>query len=479
MRTPEKEINRLTRICLVSLFSLSLVTGCDRQQPMGKPAATTVDSFSFDPNPSTYQPFPRGDVLLTGAIVLDGAGNRFDHMDVLLQDGRISAVGEEIQAPDTAVIVDASGRWLTPGIIDVHSHDGTYLLPLTSQDFAISDLSEISEPNAAEIWIEHGINAQDFAFRRALANGVTTIQVLPGSVPVFGGRSVVLKNVPAATVSGMKFPGASQGVKMACGENPKSHFGESGDAPTSRMGEIALMRAAFLEAQVYQREWQDYWQQASGEKPPRRNLELETLAGILNGDFRVHAHCYKADDMSVLLGVASEFGFRIDAFHHAVEAYKVPELFVDQQICAAVWSDWWGYKLEAMDAIRENAAMLDAAGVCTIMHSDSPVVGQRLNIEASKSMGAGRRAGIDIEPRQAIAWLTSNPAKALGLGDQVGQVKPGFNADLVLWSANPFSIYSHADQVYIDGALVYDRFNEAEQPRRDSEMAMPISEASP
>lgn len=453
--------------------------GCDGNRPPAGTAVSGISSFFQDPNPSTYQPLPGGVVLLTDATVLDGAGNRLNGVDVLLRDGKISEVAENLQVPESAVVVDASGRWVTPGIIDVHSHDGTYLLPLTSQDFAISDLSEISEPNAAEIWIEHGINAQDFAFRRALASGVTTLQVLPGSVPLIGGRSVVLKNVPATTVYGMKFPGAQQGVKMACGENPKSHFGESGDAPTSRMGEISLLREAFLKAQVYQQEWLAYWQHPAGVQPPERDLTLETLAGVLNGDFRVHVHCYKADDMAVILGVAREFGFRIDAFHHAVEAYKITGLLEDNQVCAAIWSDWWGYKLEATDAIRENAALLESAGVCTIMHSDSPVTGQRLNMEAAKSIGAGRRAGIEIAPEQAIRWLTSNPAITLGLEDQIGQVKAGLNADIVVWSGNPFSIYSHADQVFIDGALVFDRFDKSHQPVSDSELAFPITEVSP
>jgi imidazolonepropionase-like amidohydrolase len=392
---------------------------------------------------------------------------------VLVQGGKISQVAAQIPTVEGVAVVDASGRWVTPGIIDIHSHNGTYSLPLTSQNFNVSDVSEISDPNVAEIWIEHGINPQDLAFQRALAGGVTTLQVLPGSVPVFGGRSVVLKNVSATTVYKMKFPGAQQGVKLACGENPKSHFGESGDAPTSRMGEIALMRTAFLEAGRYLQEWEAYLENGSSGEPPERNLELDTLAGILHGDFRVHVHCYTADDIAVVLGVAREFGFHIDAIHHAAEAYKVPELLVENNTCAAVWADWWGYKLEAVDAIRENAAMLDAAGVCTILHSDSPVTGQRLNVEASKSMGAGRRAGIDIPPERAIRWLTSNPARALGLQDQIGQISAGFNADIVIWSGNPFSIYSHADQVYIDGALIYDRLDPMHQTRRDIELGFP------
>ncbi len=466
-------MNKGLVLCLAGWYASAVLYGCGMSQPPQRQGGSFVLPFAFDPNPSLYQPLPRTDLLLTGATVLDGAGGRLEHMDVLVHEGKISQVAEHIPVPDGVTAVDASGRWVTPGIIDIHSHNGTYVLPLTSQDFNISDVSEISDPNVAEIWIEHGINVQDLAFRRALAGGVTTLQVLPGSVPVFGGRSVVLKNIPATTVYQMKFPGAQQGVKLTCGENPKSHFGESGKSPTSRMGEIALMRKSFLEAQEYLHEWEAYVQDGSSGDPPERNLKLDTLAGILHGDLRVHVHCYTADDIAVVLGVAREFGFHIDAIHHAAEAYKVPELLLEDSVCAAVWADWWGYKIEAVDAIRENAAMLEAAGVCTIIHSDSPVTGQRLNIEASKSIGAGRRAGIVITPEQAIRWLTSNPAQALGLQDQIGQVSQGFNADIVVWSGDPFSIYSHADQVYIDGALVYDRLDPGHQPHSDIELGFP------
>ncbi len=435
--------------------------------------------FTLDPAPSTYQPLPRRDVLISGVTLLDGSGQRLDNADVLLRDGKIARVGQQLQVDDSVARLQAPGRWLTPGIIDIHSHDGTYVLPLTSQDFAISDLSEISRPNAAQTWIEHGVNVQDMAFSRALAGGVTTLQILPGSVPLFGGRSVVVKTIPASTVQQMKFPGAPQGMKMACGENPKSHFGEQGDTPTSRMGSVAEMRTAWMQAQGYRQQWLDYQASRKATDPPARDLALDTLAGVLQGEINVHLHCYRADDMAVMLNLAAEFGYHISAFHHATEAYKITPLLRQANSCAAVWSDWWGYKLEADDAIRANAAMLETAGVCTIMHSDSPVIGQRLNIEASKAMGAGRRAGLDVTPEQAIQWITANPARALGLHDRIGRVAEGFNADVVLWSGNPFSIYSHAQQVYVDGALAYDRDQPGLQPRRDTELGLPLAEVQP
>lgn len=463
-------------VAAAALFASPVVAAKKKEEER---QSSPVSPSAPDPWPSTYRPLPRADMLITGATILDGAGGRHDAADVLVRDGRVVAVGRNLDAGGAAV-VDGRDKWVTPGIIDVHSHNGTFVVPLTSVDEHGSDVTEISDPNAAETWIEHAVNAQDVAFDRALAGGVTTLQILPGSTTIIGGRSVVLKNVPAITMQGMKFPGAPQGLKIACGENPKLYYGGRGSAPNSRQGELAMFRAAFSAAQ-------DYLERSRGEKPGRggghgaprgpRNLELETLGGVLTGDIRVQAHCYRADDMAVMLGLAREYNFHIAAFHHATEAYKIPGMLREAGTCAAVWSDWWGFKVEAQDAIRENAAFVEAAGGCAMMHSDSPQVGQRLTIEAAKAAGAGRRAGVSLPPETIIRWVTSNPAKAMGLDDRIGTLAPGYNADLVLWSGDPFSIYSHADRVYIDGALVYDRANPAYRPRSDFEIGR--TEAAP
>jgi imidazolonepropionase-like amidohydrolase len=414
-------------------------------------ASKTMPDFAADPYPSTYRPAAAADTLIVGVTVLD-----------LPRSG--------------AKVVESKGRWLTPGIIDVHSHNGTFGLPLTSLDLKSSDVSEISDPNAADTWIEHAVNAQDPAFSAALRAGVTTLQILPGSTPLFSGRSVIVKPVAAPDVYAMKFPGAKQGLKMSCGENAKSYFGEKGEAPNSRQGEIAIVRGAFLRAQTYRNEWREY-ARGKAKKPPERDLELDTLAAVLDGQIPVHMHCYRASDMSAMLQVAAEFGFRIAVFHHAVEAYKIPAQLRSSGTCIAVWADWWGFKMELLDAIRENAAMVDAAGGCVMMHSDSPILGQRLAIEAAKAASAGRRAGIGLPPEHLIQWVTSTPARVLGLGERIGKVAPGFNADVVIWSGNPFSIYSHADQVFVDGVLVYDRAAPATFPRSDFELGRPEMEA--
>jgi imidazolonepropionase-like amidohydrolase len=442
------------RVCLVALAGIAAAATI---AVADVPSTRIPLPFASDPYPSTYQPLPRADTLIVSATILDGAGQRIDDGDVLIRDGKIVAVGHGLKAKGVTTI-EAHGRWVTPGIIDVHSHDGVFSIPQTSGDSDSSDVAELSDPNAADTWIEHAVNAQDPAFSAALRSGVTTLQILPGSTPLFSGRSVIVKPVPAADIYAMKFPGAGQGLKMACGENPKSYFGEKDRAPNSRQGEIALVREAFFKAQDYLQAWRAY-ESGALPAPPARDLKLDTLAGVLTGDIGVHMHCYRASDLTTMLDVAAEFGFRIRAFHHAGDAYKVVDQLKKAGTCVAVWSDWWGFKMELVDAIRENAAIVDAAGGCVMMHSDSATVGQRLAIEAAKAAAAGRRAGLNMPPEHIIRWVTSTPAKVLGLDDRIGTLAPGRNADLVIWSGNPFSIYTKADQVFIDGALAYDRSN--------------------
>ena len=428
--------------------------------------------FTLDPYPSTYRPLPRVDTLITGATVLDGAGHRLEDASVLLRDGKVVAVGAAVAAPAGVTVIDAKGRWVTPGIVDIHTHLGNFPFPFASTDFGHSDVSETTDPNGAHTWAEHSITVQDPAFDAALAAGVTTVQVLPGSANLFGGRGVVLHTVPATTVQARKFPGAPYSLKMACGENPKYNYGDAGRFPSSRMGNMAGYRDAFLQARHYLREWESY-ERGDEKRPPKRDMKMDTLAGVLHGDIKVHMHCYRADEMAELLDLAREFDFRITAFHHAVEAYKIPAQLKQSGTCSAVWSDWWGYKQETLDAIRENAAILDASGACVMMHSDSGIIGQRLVLEAAKATAAGRRAGIDIAKEHAITWVTSVPARAMGLDDRIGTLEPGKNADVVIWSGDPFSVYTLADQVFIDGALAYDRHDPRRQPTSDLDVGQP------
>jgi imidazolonepropionase-like amidohydrolase len=423
--------------------------------------------IALDPYQSTYVRYPGAPTLIRGATVYDGDGGRIERGEVLIRDGTIAAVGQNLAAAD-AVVVDGTGKFVTPGIIDVHSHLGDYPSPGVPGN---DDGNEATAPARPDVWAEHSVWPQDPGFSRALANGgITTLQILPGSANLFGGRSVVLKNVYARTVQGMKFPGAPYGLKMACGENPKRVYGAKG-GPSTRMGNVATTRATWLKAVEYKRKWDKY--DESGGDVPDRDLAMDTLRGVLDGQILVHNHCSRADEMAMMIDIAHEMGYKIASFQHGVEAYKVADLLRREGICAALWADWYGFKMESFDGIEENIAYVHQAGACAIVHSDDPNGIQRLNQEAAKALAAGRRAGLRISDAEAWRWLTSNPAKSLGIYQRTGSLAPGKMADVVLWNGDPFSVYSRPDKVWIDGALMYDSADPRKRPVSDFELGQP------
>jgi imidazolonepropionase-like amidohydrolase len=368
--------------------------------------------------------------------------------------------------------IDASGRWITPGLIDVHSHLGVYASPGVK---AHSDGNEMTSPTTPNVWAEHSLWPQDPGFGRALAGGITSLQILPGSGNLIGGRGVTVKNIYSNSYQGMKFPGAPHGLKMACGENPKRIYGDRKQTPMTRMGNVAGYRAQWIDAQRYIDDWKTYEENvADGKddaKVPKRDLKMETLAAVLNGEIIIHMHCYRADEMLTILDMADEFGYKVGTFHHGVEAYKIADKLAEKGVCGALWADWWGFKMEAYDGIQENIALVDRPqGSCAIVHSDSGEGIQRLNQEAAKAMSSGNRAGLEIAPEHAISWITSNAAKSIGIDDRTGSLEVGKMADVVIWNDNPFSVYAKANQVFIDGALVYDRDNPDLQPVSDFEL---------
>jgi imidazolonepropionase-like amidohydrolase len=459
--------------CAAAAAGILALMGCASSPPRtetapGPPPASPENApsaveFPPDPFPSTYSPLPSATTIIRHAHVYTGAGDEVADGDVLLRDGKIAAVGTSLSAPPDAIAIDGKGKFVTPGIIDVHSHLGVYPSP---QVDALANGNELTNPDTAQVRAENSVWPQDEGFNTARAGGVTTLEILPGSGNLIGGLSVVLKNVPSRTVAGMKFPGAPYGLKMACGENPKRVYGERRQFPSTEMGNVAGYRQAWADAQDYDAKWKA-WEKEKKGAPPKRDLRLETLAGVLDGKIRVQMHCYRCDEMATMLDVAKEFHYHIAAFHHAIEAYKMPDLLKASGTCAAVWADWWGFKMEAWDGIVENLPMVDAGGACAMIHSDSEDGIQRLNQEVAKAWAAGRRAGLDIPEARAISWMTLNPAKALGIDDRTGSLAPGKMADVVLWSADPFSVYAKAEKVFVDGALVYDRLDPARQPESD------------
>jgi imidazolonepropionase-like amidohydrolase len=464
--------------CLAALGAAA----CTMSAPATDPAAK-AESALPEPFQSTYAPAPSTAALIRNATVLTGTGSRLNGADVLLVAGKIQAVGANLSAPAGARVIDASGKWVTPGLIDVHSHLGVYPSPGVD---AHADGNEITAPVTANVWAEHGVWPQDPGFQAALQGGVTTMQILPGSANLVGGRGVTLKNVPAASYQAMKFPQAKHGLKMACGENPKRVYGSKSQAPSTRMGNVAGYRQAFADAQEYQRGWQKYQRElaeyegkratdkeAKQPDQPKRDLKLETLRDALEGKILVHVHCYRADEMQVMLDLAEEFGFKIAAFHHGVEAYKIANRLAETNVCGALWADWWGFKMESFDGIPENLAIVDRPeNGCAIVHSDSEEGIQRLNQEAAKALTRGSLVGLPIPQERAVRWITSNAARALGIADRTGTLEPGKMADVVIWNRDPFSVYALAEQVFIDGALMYDRAQSG-KPRSDFMLGQP------
>jgi len=480
---------------MLALALAITVAGCAKQAPAtqaptpARAAPTTASSSdstpaatygpgalsvpNADPYPSTYKPFPSKPTLIENVTIFTAVGPRIVNGALLMKDNKIAAVGKSADDPaikqaeggEAPVVIDGAGKFVTPGIIDVHSHLGVYPAPAVESN---SDGNELVNPVTPYVWAEHSIWPQDPQFPRNLAGGVTTLQVLPGSGNLFGGRSAILKVVPARTVQGMKFPGAKYGLKMACGENPKRVYGNRG-GPQTRMGNMAGYRAEWIKAEAYRRKW-DAWLKTRKGEPPTRDLGLETLAEVLRGNILPQMHCYRADEMAQVIDMSHEFGYKVRAFHHGVEAYKIADLLAKEGIGAAVWADWGDFKMEALDAVRANMALLWKAGVKVMIHSDDPSGSQRLNQEVAKAMAAGRAIGLNITEEDAVKWMTINPAWALDLDSKIGSIETGKDADVVLWSGDPFSVYTHTEKVWIDGALLYDRSDPKAQWRSDFEL---------
>lgn len=386
----------------------------------------------------------------TVLTVTKGAGKG----SVLIQDGRIAALGPNLAAPAGAVVVEAAGMYLMPGIIDCHSH------------IAADSINESSVSVSSMVSVEDVLDPEDIAIYRALAGGVTTANILHGSANAIGGKCVVIKMRRGKPAAELLFEGARPGIKFALGENPKRRGSPSstnpGDAavlryPATRMGVEDVIRQAFTEARIYQAQWQAYRSGRSA-VAPRRDLKLEPLVEVLEGKRLVHAHCYRQDEILMLLRVADEFGFKIRTLQHVLEGYKVAREIAAHGAGASTFSDWWAYKIEAYDAIPYNAAIMHRKGVLVSINSDSAEVMRHLNTEAAKTMKYG-----GLSEEEALALITINPARQLMIDDQVGSIEPGKAADLVLYDRHPLSNYAKVQKVFIDGQLYFDRQKDLEQ----------------
>ena len=386
-----------------------------------------------------------GDILIKNATLLTATHGRIDHGSVYVKGGKIAAFGASVSTPPNVPVVDAGGRFVTPGIIDSHSH-------IALDD----DVNEATSPIVPHMMMKDAFNYTDKQIYLALAGGVTSALLLHGSADMIGGQAIVIKTKYGLSRDEMLFPDAPRSIKFASGENPKRVFGSKGTLPSTRMGNFAVQRQALLEAKQYIQDWDEYDAKVKkgdkDAKAPKRDLKLEALADVLRGKLMVQIHCYRADEFLTEIAMAHEFGYKIRAFHHALDAYKVADQIAKEGIAIDTFSDWWGYKYEAWDAIPWNAVMSMRKGVRVAIKSDSEDYMRRLNQEAAKTI---RYGGATEE--EALQMITLNAAWIMGVEDRVGSIDVGKDADLVMWNSYPLSTTALADKVWIDGQLYFDR----------------------
>lgn len=384
------------------------------------------------------------DLVIKNATVMTASHGTIPRGSVWVHQGKIAEVGATVNAPAGAVVVDAAGKYLTPGIIDPHSHSALG-----------DDVNEATSPVTPSMMMIDAFDNTDKALYQALAGGVTSELLLHGSANMIGGQAVVIKNKFGLPREQMLFPNAPRSIKFASGENPKRVYGSRNEVPSTRMGNFEVMRQAFEDAKNYMATWDGYNAKvAKGDKDvvaPKRDLKLEALVDVLKGKLLVQIHCYRADEFLTEEAIAKQYGYKIRAFHHALEMYKVGPQIAAEGTGIATFADWWGYKDEAWDAIPWNAVMSMREGVKVALKSDSNDYVRRLNQEAGKMVHYG-----GATEDEAIAMVTLNPAWIMGIDDKTGSIDKGKDADLVIWNMDPLSTYARAEKVYIDGDLFFD-----------------------
>jgi len=389
-------------------------------------------------------------ILIKNATLLTVTHGNIEHGSILIRDGKIAEVGTDVKAPDGATVIDANGQYVTPGIVDCHSH--------IAIEGGVNEgsVSVSSMANIADV-----LDSDDLSIYDDLAGGVTVANVLHGSANAIGGQTVVIKLRWGKPASQLPFEGALPGIKFALGENPKrSNFspppGIEPRYPATRLGVEETIREAFIEARQYKKDWEDYKQKkAAGDQnliPPRRDEKLEPLVEVLEGKRYVHSHCYRADEILMLIRVANEFGFKIRTFQHVLEGYKIADEIAASGAGGSTFSDWWAYKMEAFDAIPYNAALMTDRGVVVSINSDDAEEARHLNQEAAKSMKYG-----GLSANDALKLITLNPAIQLGIDNRVGSIDVGKDADLAIFNHDPLSVYAVVQKTLIDGRVYFDR----------------------
>src|SRR4051812_23935498 len=389
------------------------------------------------------KPVPVDTVIKNGTILTVTHGV-IHNGSILIHNGKIAEVGPSVTIPPNAVVIDATGKFVMPGIIDSHSHSALD-----------SDVNEATSPVTPHMMMQVAFDYTDKAIYHSLAGGVTTSLLLHGSANMIGGQAVVMKHKIGLDRDELLFPNAPRSIKFASGENPKRVYGGRNQLPSTRMGNFAVQRAALQEAREYMRDWDAYDEKVKkgdkDAKPPKRDLKQEALADVLRGKVFVQIHCYRADEFLTEIAMAKEFGYKLRAFHHGLEVYKVADKVAAANVGLATFADWWGYKIEAWDAIPWNAVMSMRKGVITAIKSDSNDFARRLNQEAGKTIRYG-----GATEDEALRMITLNPAWIIGVDDKVGSIDVGKDADITIWNGHPLSSYGRVQKVLIDGSVFFD-----------------------
>jgi imidazolonepropionase-like amidohydrolase len=403
---------------------------------------------------SVAQAQNKGEVLIKNATIMTASHGVIEGGSILIRDGKIAAVGKnaEVRAGANARVIDATGMYVTPGIIDAHSHS------------ALDSVNEGSVSVSAMVRMKDVVDNTDISIYRQLAGGTTTIHSMHGSANSIGGQNVILKLKWGKPAEEMIVPDMPRTIKFALGENPKragnqaNPFGQGNRPlrfPATRMGVEFTIREAFQQAREYMREWDEYAaakERGGDPAPPRRDIKLEAIADILRGKLLVHSHCYRADEILMLMNVADEFGWKVLAFQHVLEGYKVAKEIAAHGAGGSTFSDWWAYKIEAYDAIPGNAAIMHHKGVVTSVNSDSADLARRLYQEAAKTIKYG-----GLTDEEALRFITLNPAKQLKMDHRIGSIDVGKDGDLAIFNAHPFSIYARVEMTLIEGEVYFDR----------------------
>ena len=439
------------------------------QSDAGSRAAAVLLSIALFPAVATEaQTSASREILICNATVLTISNGTIENGSVLIRGTKIAAVGpvDQVRAGSGAQVIDATGRFIMPGIIDTHSHAGVE-----------GSVNEVSLPNTGMVRIQDVLTSEDISAYRQLAGGTTAANILHGSANAIGGQNAIVKWKWGKPISEWQISDAPPGIKFALGENPKSSnfappAGTPRQYPATRMGVAEVIRDSFSKARDYMAEWDAY--NANRNKanviPPKRDLLMEEMAGILRGEVQVHAHCYRSDEIVMLIELADEFGFKIATFQHVLEGYKVAkEIAAHGGLGAGTFIDWWGFKAESYDGIPYNVALMTSNGVLVSVNSDSDELARHLNLDAAKAMKYG-----GLSEEEALKTATLNAAKQLGIDHRVGSIEPGKDADLVIWSGHPFSTYSRVETTMIEGEILFDRTRDLQlrEERKNEKQAL-------